>query len=98
MEKLHHIALPVKNIDEAVTWYRKNFDVETVYTDDSWALLAFVNVALALVLPDQHPAHIAVERDNANNLGDLTRHRDGSSSIYVDDPWGNTIEYLEAAP
>ena len=54
MEKLHHIALPVKNIDEAVTWYRKNFDVETVYTDDSWALLAFENVALALVLPDQH--------------------------------------------
>ena len=39
MEKLHHIALPVKNIDEAVTWYRKNFDVETVYTDDSLSLI-----------------------------------------------------------
>lgn len=97
MEKLHHIALPVHDIDEALDWYRKNFDVEPVYTDESWALLAFENVALALVLPHQHPAHIAVERTDAEQFGPLTRHRDGTRSTYVQDPWGNAIEYVEAA-
>ena len=97
MEKLHHIALPVNDIDEAVAWYRKNFDVEPVHTDESWALLTFENVALALVLPDQHPAHIAVERVDAEQFGLLAPHRDGTRSTYVQDPWGNSIEYVEAA-
>ena len=61
-------------------------------------MLAFDNVSLALVLPDQHPAHIAVERENAETHGTLTEHRDGSASVYVKDPWGNAIEYLKAAP
>ena len=96
MEKLHHIALPVIDIDRAVAWYQKNFDIETVYADESWALMAFENVALALVLPDHHPTHIAVERDDAESFGALTSHRDGSKSIYVDDPWGNAIEIVKA--
>ncbi|MDD9914531.1 MAG: VOC family protein, partial [Rhodospirillaceae bacterium] len=83
MEKLHHIALPVNDIDESVAWYRKNFDVEPVQTDESWALLKFENVALALVLPDQHPAHIAVERVDAEQFGPLTPHRDGTRSTYI---------------
>ena len=39
MEKLHHIALPVKNIDEAVTWYRKNFDE---YPTERKALIPYI--------------------------------------------------------
>ena len=58
MEELHHIALPVNDIGKAVNWYEKNFDVSKVYEDKSWALLAFENISLALVLPGQHPAHI----------------------------------------
>jgi catechol-2,3-dioxygenase len=98
MEELHHIALPVNDIGKAVNWYEKNFDVSKVYEDESWALLAFENISLALVLPGQHPAHIAVKRENAEKHGKLTKHRDGSSSVYVTDPWGNAVEYLKSVP
>ena len=98
MEELHHIALPVNDIGKAVTWYEKNFDVSKVYEDESWALLAFENISLALVLPGQHPAHIAVRRENAAKHGKLTKHRAGSSSGYVTDPWGNAVEYLKSVP
>ena len=95
MDRLHHVAVVVPDIDEAMTWYQKQFDVEVVYSDESWALLQFENIALALVSPDQHPAHIAIERDNAESYGTLTPHRDGSASVYIDDPWGNVIEILK---
>ena len=95
METLHHIALPVTDIDKAVDWYEENFDIRKVYADESWALLAFENISVALVLPDQHPMHIAVERENAEEFGVLNIHRDGSASTYVADPWGNPIEYVK---
>jgi catechol 2,3-dioxygenase-like lactoylglutathione lyase family enzyme len=94
MERLHHIALPVADITQALEWYRATFDVETVYADESWALLRFENVALALVLPSQHPTHIAVERADAASFGALTPHRDGTASVYVTDPFGNVVEFL----
>ena len=33
-------------------WYRENFRCAVDYEDDTWALLDFANVKLALVLPD----------------------------------------------
>ena len=51
MEKLHHVAIVVTDIKKALDWYRAEFDVEIAYVDDSWALLQFDNIALALVLP-----------------------------------------------
>jgi catechol 2,3-dioxygenase-like lactoylglutathione lyase family enzyme len=97
MDRVHHIALVVPNIGEALVWYQDRFDVDTIYEDSSWALLRLDNIALALVLPDQHPPHIAIERKNAETFGALTTHRDGTASVYVDDPWGNTIEIMKAA-
>jgi catechol-2,3-dioxygenase len=95
MDRVHQIALAVSNIGEALVWYHDHFDVETIYEDGSWALLRFDNISLAIVLPDQHPRHIAVERKNAEKFGVLTTHRDGTASVYVDDPWGNTIEIMK---
>lgn len=95
MEKLHHVAIVVPDIEKAVNWYTVNFDTKSAYVDDSWALLNFDNIRLALVLPDHHPPHIAVERDDADRYGALTPHRDGMESIYVSDPWGNTIEFMQ---
>lgn len=96
MEKLHHVAIAVTDIKKALDWYRAKFDVKTAHVDDSWALLHFNNVALALVLPEQHPPHIAVERDKAESYGTLTPHRDGTASVYIQDPWGNAIEIIKA--
>ena len=95
MDRLHHIAIAVPNIEKALDWYRERLDVETAYVDESWALLRFENIALALVLPDQHPPHIAIERPDADAYGPLTPHRDGTASVYIEDPWGNSVEFLK---
>jgi catechol-2,3-dioxygenase len=95
MDKLHHIALQVNDIEKALGWYRSKFDVQTLYEDKTWAMLRFGNIDLALVLPGQHPPHISIERANAEAFGTLTRHRDGSFSVYVSDPFGNIIEVMK---
>jgi catechol 2,3-dioxygenase-like lactoylglutathione lyase family enzyme len=95
MDKIHHIAVQVINLTESIRWYVKEFDVEVVYQDDTWAMLKFENIQLALVLPDQHPGHFAIESKNASEYGQLKKHRDGTASIYIKDPAGNSIEMLE---
>lgn len=94
-DRLHHVALAVANIAAAVNWYRSQFDVDIAYQDDSWALLRFANIDLALVLPSAHPPHIAAECSEAGRFGPLSVHRDGTSSVYVRDPWGNAVEFIE---
>ena len=95
MDKIHHIAIQVPNIAKGVDWYDDNFETKILYQDESWAFLEFQNINLALVLPNQHPPHIAFEKDDADKYGKLTPHRDGTASIYIDDPFGNKIEILK---
>lgn len=95
LDALHHIALQVSDINRAVNWYRNQFQVEVVYQDNSWAMLRFANIKLALVVPNQHPPHIAIARDNAADFGTLQLHRDGTRSVYINDSEGNSIEVLD---
>jgi len=95
MDKIHHVAITVEDLKRAVEWYTKNFDCKVAYQDDTWAMLEFQNIQLALVLPTQHPAHVGFERINAEKFGKLTKHRDGRSSVYIQDPEGNSIEILD---
>ena len=92
--RIDHIAISVTNIKEAVDWYTRTFDCEIEYQDDTWAFLAFDNIKFALVIPDQHPPHIAFVRPDAEKYGPLKTHRDGTRSIYINDPSGNSIEIL----
>ncbi len=96
MDKLDHVAVQVQDIESGVKWYTETFDCEVVYTDKTWALLNFENIRLALVKPDQHPNHFAVERSDARAFGELTKHRDGTKTVYINDPWENIIEILKA--
>lgn len=56
LDHIHHIALQVKDLEETILWYTKNFACQIAYQDNSWALLKFENLSLALVHPDQHPS------------------------------------------
>ena len=91
MESIDHVAIVVNNITRAVKWYTQNRDCKVKYQDDSWALLQFENIDLALVLPAEHPPHMAFQ-DNTIS-GD--KHRDGSEYIYDHDTFGNIIEKIK---
>jgi catechol 2,3-dioxygenase-like lactoylglutathione lyase family enzyme len=96
LDKLDHVAIAVKNgeLDKTVEFYLKSFKCEVVYRDDTWAFLRFGNIKLAFVIPEQHPAHIAFISERAEEFGQLKLHRDGTRSVYVEDPSANTIEIM----
>ena len=95
MDKIHHIAIEVNNIKDSIDWYRKNTKCEISYQDDTWAMISYDNISLALVLPNTHPPHIAFEKHNAEDFGKLKLHRDGTASVYIKDPSDNAIEILK---
>jgi len=94
LDRLDHIAIPVQEIATAVDWYTATFKCKVKYQDDTWALLGFDNVDMALVVPSQHPAHVALRSAEAARFGELKTHRDGTRSCYVNDPAGNAVEIL----
>ena len=65
-----HIALESKNIAESVRWYISNFKCNVEYQDETWALLGFNNIQIALVTPGQHPPHFAIVDRNVVNMKD----------------------------
>ena len=85
-----HSAGPHRNLDR--------FATRVLYQDPTWALLEFANVRLALILPRQHPPHIALRRADAESFGPLARHRDGTRSVYVKDSEGNSVEIMALGP
>lgn len=97
LDAIHHVAIPVANVTEAVRWYTGHFRCTVAYEDATWALLEFANTRLALVMPGQHPPHLGLEHPHAEEFGPLTPHRDGTRSIYLTDPSGNSVEILDAA-
>ena len=96
LDAIDHVAVPVREVAPAVEWYRKTFKCEVSYQDETWALLKFANMSLALVIPEQHPPHIGLVSGEAEKYGQLKLHRDGTRSTYIDDPAGNSVEILAA--
>lgn len=95
LARIDHVAIQVDDIASAIAWYRNHWDCEIQWSDDTWALLKFDNLSLALVLPEQHPGHVAFLTNDPSKFGRTVDHRDGTSSCYIKDPWGNDIEMLK---
>jgi hypothetical protein len=91
---IDHIAIESINIKKSVNWYMETFDCDLKYQDDSWALLGFKNLALALVTPGQHPPHFAVVDTSVGNFKVAKVHRDGVRYVYNTDPDKNVIELI----
>jgi catechol 2,3-dioxygenase-like lactoylglutathione lyase family enzyme len=64
--KLHHVAINVSNIKKSVEWYVKNMHATVEYEDDTWAMLCFGDVKMALTVASQHPPHIGIRRKYRN--------------------------------
>ena len=92
--KLDHVALQVEDPTLAANWYKEKFDADILYCDGTWSFVQLDNIKLAFVIKTEHPVHIAFEVDEFRPLDKVKPHRDGSSSIYKRDPWGNIIEYI----
>lgn len=97
LDTLHHAAIRVRDVKQAVDWYTQRFACKVEYQDATWAMLEFANVRLAFVLAEQHPPHIAILGD-PSAFGEAKIHRDGTSSVYIKDPNGNNVEILALAP
>ena len=97
--KIDHIAVQDEDIYEACEWYHEHFQSNVLYFDQTWALLEFVNIKMALILPNQHQNHVAIEvnPEKYPNL-EFKQHRDGSNYHYLTDPWGNCVELINYGP
>jgi catechol 2,3-dioxygenase-like lactoylglutathione lyase family enzyme len=96
-----HVAIPSNDIAASVEWYRQKFAATVLYQDKTWAFLNVGGQKLALVTPSQHPPHVAIrvsdealaQAAKAANVP-IDRHRDGTTGIYLHDPFGNAIELI----
>ena len=57
LDRLHHVAIQVEDIQESVKWYTNNFSCEVEYHDNTWAMIQFENTCLALTTKNEHPSH-----------------------------------------
>ena len=48
LDTIDHVAIQVSDIDRALQWYQARFRAEVLYRDDSWALLRFLSLPLAM--------------------------------------------------
>ena len=95
LSKIDHLAVIVENIEQSVKYYTEKFNCNVKYQDDSWAMLKFDNINLALVVEDEHPNHFAIVDHSIVNNKKIKYHRDGIGYIYETDPNGNYIELLD---
>lgn len=96
LDRLHHVAIQVEDVARAVRWYQEMFKCEVTWQDETWALINFSNASLALVIPGEHPPHLAFTMEEAEIHGELKTHRDGTRSVYIEDSEGNVVECMDA--
>jgi catechol 2,3-dioxygenase-like lactoylglutathione lyase family enzyme len=96
-----HVAVPSNDISQSVEWYRAKFGATVLFQDKTWAFLNVGGQKLALVTPTQHPPHVAVRvteqelASAAQSAGvQIDKHRDGTTGIYIHDPFGNAVELI----
>ena len=94
LDIIDHLAIQVDDIQKNLNWYLKQFNCKKIYSDDTWALIEFKNIKLALVISDEHPAHFAILDNQINKNKDTVTHRDGSISKYIKDNSSNYIELI----
>ncbi|MDX2504728.1 MAG: VOC family protein [Gammaproteobacteria bacterium] len=94
LDTIDHIAITVTDIKVSVDWYLRQYHCQVLYQDNTWALLEYHNIKLALVIDREHPPHFAIISETPEQYGPLTKHRDRSQSVYIEDPDGNHIEMI----
>ena len=69
------------------------------FRDAKYIRLQLANTSLALVDNKYYPhPHFGIIVENIEDLptekGEVVKHRDGTTGVYVKDPFGNYLEYI----
>ncbi|MBA3328620.1 MAG: VOC family protein [Solirubrobacterales bacterium] len=97
-----HVAQQVPDIAEAMAWWLAMVPgAQVLYEDETWGLLDAGGARLAFVLAAEHPDHLAwkvspeeLERLAAEHEREISPHRDGTRSFYLDGPGGHGVEMI----
>ena len=93
-----HIAILVDDLDLAEEWYTSQLNAAISFKDSKYIRIKVQNTNIALIDKKHYPyAHIGILVDDINNLpadGLRVEHRDGTIGVYVEDPFGNYLEYI----
>ena len=93
-----HIAILVDDLDLAEEWYTSKLNAAVSFKDSKYIRIKVQNTNIALIDKKHYPyAHIGILVNDVNNLpadGLRVEHRDGTIGVYVEDPFGNYLEYI----
>jgi|TARA_R110002110_G_scaffold200872_1_gene411588 extradiol dioxygenase family protein len=94
-----HIAILVDDLELAEAWYIEHLSAAVAYKDEKYVRLKAHNVNIALIDEKHYEhAHFAILVENKEELptekGKVVEHRDGTTGVYVKDPFGNYLEYI----
>ena len=76
--------------------YKNNFSCKIKHQDNTWALIGFKNIQIALVTPGQILLILQLLM-NKSQPTEIKTHRDGIHYIYFEDPDRNVIEKIDRA-
>ena len=98
MDIIDHIAILVSDLEEAESWYSEHIEAEVTFRSDKYIRLKTGNTNIALIdkvyYPWPHVAILVEDKEDLPEKGYKVKHRDGTIGVYVEDPFGNYLEYI----
>ena len=96
--KIDHIAIKVPDIHAASEWYCEKLGSKVIYETNSYKKLQFDNTFVSIIDEKHYKhSHIAVLTAKISDFpsdGTIIEHRDGSIGCYIQDPYGNCVEFI----
>ena len=97
-----HVAFVVQDVTQALAWWQRTVPGATIlYSDETWGLIEAGGAKLAFVVAEEHPDHLAfkvsgeeLERLAARHGSEISPHRDGSRSFYLEAPGDHRVEVI----
>ena len=98
MDIIDHIGIRVDDLKEAERWYLERLKAEVTFRNDKYIRLKVGNTNIALIdkvyYPWPHVAILVEDKEDLPKQGYKVKHRDGTIGVYVEDPFGNYLEYI----
>ena len=97
-QTVDHIAILVDDLRAAEEWYISNLKAQVSFRDKKYVRIQLNNTNIALIDKKHYPhAHVGLLVEDIKMLpkeGTRVEHRDGTIGVYVEDPFGNYLEYI----